>query len=80
VADNPPAAAAMGRARETKQALVLGLLQRKKGASLAELVAATGWLPHTKTLCPWSEVRAFRRSGGRIKWKQRMAFNRVEAA
>src|SRR4051812_41481654 len=47
VADNPPAAAATGRARETKQALVLGLLQRKQGASLAELVAATSWLPHT---------------------------------
>jgi hypothetical protein len=41
------AAAATGRARETKQALVLGLLQRKQGASLAELVAATSWLPHT---------------------------------
>src|SRR5215204_595047 len=47
VGDNPPAAPATGRARETKQALVLGLLQRKQGASLAELVAATGWLPHT---------------------------------
>ena len=35
------------RARETKQALVLGLLRRKQGASLAELVAATSWLPHT---------------------------------
>ena len=45
VADN--AAPAPGRARETKQALVLGLLQRKQGASLAELVAATSWLPHT---------------------------------
>src|SRR3954453_1275641 len=45
VADN--AAPATGRARETKQALVLGLLQRKQGASLAELVAATSWLPHT---------------------------------
>ena len=47
VVDNPPAAPATDRARETKQALVLGLLQRKQGASLAELVAATGWLPHT---------------------------------
>ena len=46
-ADNPPAAPAADRARGTKQALVLGLLQRKEGASLAELVAATGWLPHT---------------------------------
>ena len=47
VGDNPPAAPATGRARETKQALVLGLLRRKQGASLAELVAATSWLPHT---------------------------------
>src|SRR4051812_19345502 len=46
-AHNPPAAPATDRARETKQALVLGLLQRKQGASLAELVAATSWLPHT---------------------------------
>ena len=42
-----PAAPATDRARGTKQALVLGLLQRKQGASLAELVAATSWLPHT---------------------------------
>ena len=33
--------------RPTKQALILGLLQRPEGASLADLVAATGWLPHT---------------------------------
>ena len=46
MADNP-AEPAPGRARGTKQALVLGLLQRKHGASLAELVAATSWLPHT---------------------------------
>jgi DNA-binding IclR family transcriptional regulator len=26
---------------------VLGLLQREEGATLAELVAATGWQPHT---------------------------------
>ena len=44
VADNLPAT---DRAPGTKQALVLGLLQRKQGASLAELVAATSWLPHT---------------------------------
>lgn len=33
--------------RPTKTALVLTLLQRDQGATLAELVAATGWLPHT---------------------------------
>jgi hypothetical protein len=31
----------------TKQALIIGLLQRTEGATLADLVAATGWLPHT---------------------------------
>jgi hypothetical protein len=41
------AAPATRRAPGTKQALVLGLLQRKEGASLAELVEVTGWLPHT---------------------------------
>jgi hypothetical protein len=45
VADKP--APTPDRARGTKQALVLGLLQRKQGASLAELVAATSWRPHT---------------------------------
>jgi hypothetical protein len=31
----------------SKQALVISLLQRKGGATLDELVDATGWLPHT---------------------------------
>jgi hypothetical protein len=31
----------------SKQALVVGLLRREQGATLDELVAATGWLPHT---------------------------------
>ena len=34
-------------ARVTKIALVTDLLQRPDGATLAELVEATGWLPHT---------------------------------
>lgn len=33
--------------RVTKQSLVVDLLQRDGGASLAEIVEATGWLPHT---------------------------------
>ena len=32
---------------DTKQSKVLELLKRDKGASLDELVQATGWLPHT---------------------------------
>jgi len=31
----------------SKQALVLSMLRRKGGASIADLVSATGWLPHT---------------------------------
>ncbi|WP_294390543.1 DUF3489 domain-containing protein [uncultured Sphingomonas sp.] len=34
-------------ARVIKSALVLELLQREGGASMAELTSATGWLPHT---------------------------------
>lgn len=33
--------------RSTKTAAVLALLRREEGATLAELVEATGWLPHT---------------------------------
>ena len=31
----------------TKTAAVIALLKRNTGATLAELIAATGWLPHT---------------------------------
>ena len=33
--------------RETKIDTVLGLLSHPEGATIAQLVAATGWLPHT---------------------------------
>lgn len=33
--------------RETKSGAVIALLQRGEGATLAELIGATGWLPHT---------------------------------
>ncbi|CAM3268937.1 DUF3489 domain-containing protein [Sphingomonas antarctica] len=32
---------------DTKASTVLALLQREGGATLAELITATGWLPHT---------------------------------
>jgi hypothetical protein len=32
---------------ETKQGRLITLLERDSGASLNELIAATGWLPHT---------------------------------
>lgn len=31
----------------SKTALILGMLQRSEGASLAQMVETTGWLPHT---------------------------------
>ena len=40
-----PVAAAEGR--HTKQALLISLLQRPEGATIAELVAATGWQNHS---------------------------------
>lgn len=40
-------AAAAPSLRVTKSATVLSLLQREDGATLAELIDATGWLPHT---------------------------------
>ncbi|OWK27995.1 DUF3489 domain-containing protein [Sphingomonas mucosissima] len=41
------AAAGAAAPRQTKAALVLALLGRGEGATLTELVEATGWLPHT---------------------------------
>ena len=36
-----------GKSGQTKQAHVIALLERDTGATLDELIAATGWLPHT---------------------------------
>lgn len=33
--------------KQNKAALVLAMLERSEGATIAELTAATGWLPHT---------------------------------
>jgi hypothetical protein len=42
------ASAAPQKAREdTKQAKVFAMLRRKEGATIAQIVAATGWQPHT---------------------------------
>jgi hypothetical protein len=45
VADTTPAALAPREG--TKISRVVGLLQRDNGATLDEVIAATGWLPHT---------------------------------
>ncbi|MHA6724325.1 DUF3489 domain-containing protein, partial [Sphingomonas sp. RS2018] len=42
-----PASAPVAALRVTKASTVLSLLQRDGGATLAELIEATGWLPHT---------------------------------
>lgn len=50
-AKNPPTAATgaqEGKTRTgTKQALLIDLLRRPEGATIAEIVEATKWLPHT---------------------------------
>jgi Protein of unknown function (DUF3489) len=47
----PPPAAAVRKPGEirpgTKQALLFEMLERSEGASIQEIVDATGWLPHT---------------------------------
>ena len=43
--DSPPAAAAP--APTSKIAAVIAVLEREQGATLAEMVETTGWLPHT---------------------------------
>jgi hypothetical protein len=50
VAPSSPVAEGTKRAEfraGSKQALILSMLQRKGGASIADLVTATGWLTHT---------------------------------
>jgi DNA-binding transcriptional regulator PaaX len=39
--------AAAPTARSTKSSVILSLLCRDEGATREELIAATGWLPHT---------------------------------
>ena len=58
---------ATNRAPGTKQALVLELLQRNEGASLAELVAATGWLAHTTR----AALTRLRQSGHKLQKEKR---------
>lgn len=44
---NTTAAAEAAAPAQSKTALVITLLRREGGATLGDLVAATGWLPHT---------------------------------
>jgi hypothetical protein len=42
-----PTAAPPKTRADTKQAQVIAMLRRKQGATIAQIVAATGWQPHT---------------------------------
>ena len=46
-AEQPAARSAEDRPADTKQARVVGMLQRDGGATVAELAGAMGWLSHT---------------------------------
>ena len=46
-------------ASSSKSSTVLALLAREHGASIADIVAATGWLPHTAR----ATLTGFRRKG-----------------
>lgn len=74
----PPAATELRRKRvvapvaaQTRSALVIKLLSRSRGATLAEIVAETGWQPHSarawlsgeRKKQPGRLVRETRRSG-----------------
>lgn len=58
-ADNATAPAEL---RVTKQSLVIGLLKRDGGATLDDMVVATGWLPHTTR----AALTALRKKGHEI--------------
>ncbi len=55
------AAKPRGARAGTKQALLIDLLKRKTGATIADLVHATSWQPHS--------VRGVYRIVGRGRWK-----------
>ncbi|PIW54256.1 MAG: hypothetical protein COW16_12265 [Sphingomonadales bacterium CG12_big_fil_rev_8_21_14_0_65_65_10] len=42
-----PAKETSRKPRETKIGKVIAVLKRKEGATLDEMIEATGWLPHT---------------------------------
>ncbi|MCV2449555.1 DUF3489 domain-containing protein [Paracoccus sp. DMF] len=44
---NPPALKQPTQRAGTKQAMLIAMLQRPEGASIAEIVAATGWMGHS---------------------------------
>lgn len=53
--------------RGTKIAAVIALLNRKRGATLGEIVSATGWQPHTTR----AALTGLRKKGHTIERDQR---------
>jgi hypothetical protein len=77
--DSPPQTAPpTSTSKPSKIGKVLGLLQRDDGATLAELVAATGWQPHTTR----AALTGLRKKGHLIeKWQRNGATTyRISAA
>lgn len=62
-----PGAEAFTPRKESKISQVLAMLQRREGATLDELVAATGWLPHTTR----AALTGLRRKGHAIDRRRR---------
>ena len=63
----PAAASVEERRVSTKQARVVDMLQRDGGASVAELAAAMGWLPHTTR----AALTRLRQSGHELQKEKR---------
>jgi transcription initiation factor IIE alpha subunit len=57
----------IAKAPRTKSATVLACLEREQGATLVELVAATGWQPHTTR----AMLTGLRKKGHAIKRRKR---------
>jgi hypothetical protein len=65
--------------RQTKANAVIALLEREEGATLAELIAATDWLPHTTR----AALTGLRKKGhviGRSKRGEETCYRIVKAA
>ena len=58
------------KSRKTKKAIILGLLRRKNGASIDDMIAATGWQAHS--------VRGF--LSGTVKKKLRLKLYSKQSA
>ena len=60
----------------TKRAQLVALLERKEGASLNDMVAATGWQPHTTR----AALTGLRKSGKTIESKKADGVRRYRIA